>query len=103
MTAGRSRSALPRQPASGVLARTGSPEQRAQNEAIHEPLRPTTGTPQIVQDALRSPGRPLSFDTRAAMNLRFGQDFSGVRVHTGETAAEAAAAVNANAFTAGNH
>ena len=39
--------------------------------------------PEIVYDVLRSPGQPLDMQTRAYMEPRFGQDFSGVRVHTG--------------------
>ena len=35
------------------------------------------------------------------MEPRFGQDFSGVRVHTGSNAAESARAVNARAYTVG--
>ncbi len=37
------------------------------------------------------------------MESRFGHNFSQVRVHTDETAAEAARALRANAFTVGNH
>jgi hypothetical protein len=37
------------------------------------------------------------------MEPRFGHDFSRVRVHTDERAAESAHAVGANAYTAGNH
>ena len=37
------------------------------------------------------------------MEPRFGHDFSKVRVHTDDTAAEAARTLHANAFTAGSH
>jgi hypothetical protein len=37
------------------------------------------------------------------MEPRFGRDFSGVRVHTDSAAAESARAVNANAYTVGQH
>ena len=57
--------------------------------------------PPIVQDVLRSPGRPLDAPTQAFMEPRFGQDFSGVRVHTDAKAAESARAVNALAYTVG--
>ena len=40
-------------------------------------------------------------NTRAFMEQRFGQDFSGVRVHTGQAAEKAASAINARAFTKG--
>src|SRR5215208_7181257 len=60
-----------------------------------------TDVPPIVYEALQSPGQPMSDGTREFMESRFEQDFSGVRVHTGEMAAEAAESVNANAFTVG--
>ncbi|MFZ1221341.1 MAG: DUF4157 domain-containing protein [Chthoniobacterales bacterium] len=54
--------------------------------------------PPIVQEALLSPGEPLSQTTRKSMESRFGHDFSTVRVHTDERAARAAAAIDARAF-----
>jgi hypothetical protein len=59
--------------------------------------------PALVRDVLGSPGHPLDASTRASMEPRFGYDFSQVRVHTDERAAESARAVSANAYTAGNH
>ena len=59
--------------------------------------------PPIVHDVLRSPGRPLDDATRGLMESRFGHDFSGVRLHTDGRAAESARAVNALAYTVGNH
>jgi hypothetical protein len=47
-------------------------------------------------------GSPLDADTRVDMESRFGQDFSGVRVHTGGDAHESAVAVNAHAYTVGS-
>lgn len=58
--------------------------------------------PQIVHDVLRSPGQPLDAGTRALMEPRFNHDFSHVRVHTDERAAESALSVNALAYTVGN-
>lgn len=59
--------------------------------------------PPIVHEVLRSPGRPLDRETRAFMEPRFGRDFSEVRVHTDSKAAESARAVNALAYTVGQH
>jgi hypothetical protein len=59
--------------------------------------------PEIVHDVLRSSGQPLDASARAYMEPRFGQDFSGVRVHTDNRAAESAASVNALAYTVGQH
>ena len=39
---------------------------------------------------------------RAFFEPRFGQDLSGVRIHTGGTADTAARAINARAFSLGN-
>lgn len=59
--------------------------------------------PPFVNEVLRSPGRPLNRETRAFMEPRFGHDFSQVRVHTDNNAAESARIVNAWAYTVGNH
>src|SRR5258708_6511033 len=59
--------------------------------------------PSLVREVMESPGRPLDSATRSTMEPRFGFDFSRVRVHTGEEAAESARAMNANAYTAGEH
>ena len=57
--------------------------------------------PSSVRQTLDTPGRPLDASTRAFMEPRFGQDFSGVRVHTSPEAARSARDVNALAYTAG--
>jgi outer membrane protein OmpA-like peptidoglycan-associated protein len=62
----------------------------------------TDRAPQIVQDVLNTPGRPLDPDARAFMEPRFGQDFSQVRVHTDAKAADSANAVHAKAYTVGS-
>jgi outer membrane protein OmpA-like peptidoglycan-associated protein len=59
--------------------------------------------PAIVHDVLSSPGQPLDESTRAFMEPRFGQDFSGVRVHSDARAAESARSVNALAYTVGTN
>ncbi len=56
-----------------------------------------------VDAALASSGRPLVPSLRRSMEARFGYDFSGVRVHDDPTAAAAAGALRANAFTLGDH
>jgi hypothetical protein len=62
----------------------------------------TAEAPPIVHQALRSPGQPLDASVRL-MESRFGRDFSDVRIHTDSLAAQSAQAVNALAYTAGNH
>lgn len=50
---------------------------------------------------LGSPGQPIDAPTRAFMERGFGHSFAEVRVHTGVSAAEAASALDARAFTVG--
>ena len=59
--------------------------------------------PASVRRTVGSAGRPLDSGTRAAMEARFGRDFGAVRVHTDHGAAESARAVNARAYTVGQH
>lgn len=59
--------------------------------------------PPAVHDVLHAPGRPLDSGMRGFMEQRFGQDFSGVRVHADGDAASSAAAVQARAYTVGEH
>jgi|GEM_PF-7042190 len=56
-----------------------------------------------VDRALASPARSLDPATRAAMEPRFGHDFSRVRIHTGGQADASARALDANAYTVGRH
>ena len=59
--------------------------------------------PPIVHDVLRSNGQPLDGSTRNLMESRFGRDFSRVRLHTDERAAESARSVDALAYTVGQN
>lgn len=67
--------------------------------------RPATpsAVPSIVHEVLGSPGHTLDHSTRAFFESRFGYDFGHVRIHTDTRAAESASAVNALAYTLGNH
>jgi hypothetical protein len=62
-----------------------------------------TSVPAGVARTIASPGRSLDAGARATMESRFGRDFGGVRVHTDHQAAESARAVNARAYTVGQH
>jgi len=66
------------------------------------PNGPVSAPPSVAR-TLVSPGRSLDASTRAFMEPRFGRDFSGVRVHSDSASAESARAVNANAYTVGQH
>lgn len=57
--------------------------------------------PALVRNALAGPARPLEPAFRDRMETRFGQDLSGVRVHSDSAAGEAARSVGAAAFTLG--
>jgi len=59
--------------------------------------------PAIVEDVLGTPGQPLAESARKNLEPRFGQDFRQVRIHEDSRAAESASAVNALAYTVGNH
>lgn len=59
--------------------------------------------PPGVQTVLASTGRPLDARTRAFFETRFGHDFGDVRVHTDRGAAQSAALLGAQAYTAGHH
>jgi hypothetical protein len=52
-------------------------------------------------NSLQSRGRPLPEASRAFFGARFGYDFSRVRLHTDNRAAETARAIDARAFTIG--
>jgi hypothetical protein len=58
--------------------------------------------PGLVDDVLQSAGEPLDAATRAFFEPRFGHDFSRVRVHVDERAANSATSVGALAYTVGS-
>ncbi len=63
--------------------------------------RDATVAPPIVHEALAGPARPLDPATRAFMGSRLRYDFSRVRLHCDERAADSADAVGAQAYTVG--
>jgi hypothetical protein len=70
---------------------------------LFPPNRPSAAPPEAVPVALGSPGRPLDSATRASFETSFGHDFSRVRVHTSEAAAQSALDEDADAYTVGQH
>lgn len=56
-----------------------------------------------VHDVISGSGSPLDGGVRADMEARMGQDFSDVRVHTGDTADASARSVSAHAYTVGSN
>jgi len=73
-----------------------APVHAGTNNAMTEP-------PPSVNETLSSPGQPLDTASRGHLEPRFGADFSQVRIHADDRAAESARAVHANAYTAGQH
>ena len=85
-------------------------QRQPEEEEEEELLQPKTGNgknPPLRADtanaihSLRGGGQALDSATRSFMEPRFGRDFSQVRVHTGNRAAELAQSINARAFTIG--
>lgn len=72
-------------------------------QSISGPGTAATQAPPLVAEVLRAPGQQLEPNTRRFMEARFGRDFSRVRVHKGEKAGQAARAIGAKAYTAGQH
>jgi hypothetical protein len=77
-------------------------EEKLQKKAAG-PQAAGSEAPPLVHEVVRSPGQPLDAETRGFFELRFGHDFSRVRVHTGASAEQSARAVNAHAYTVRNN
>lgn len=63
----------------------------------------TSSVGSSIERMQSSGGQPLSASARSFAEPRFGRDFSSVRVHMGAEAASASRALNARAFTMGEH
>jgi len=84
-------------------AKSEAGAESVQRESTHRDAKGANDAPAIVHDVLKSTGKALDSTTRTSMEPHFGQDFSGVRVHTDAKAAESARAVHAHAYTVGNN
>jgi hypothetical protein len=85
-----------------------TPEQLSHDGAFASMQRKSNGSQAragtaVVDDVLSSGGQPLDYASRAFFEPRFGYDFSNVRVHADDRAAESAKAVGAKAYTVGEH
>ncbi|RIK35289.1 MAG: hypothetical protein DCC55_30735, partial [Chloroflexi bacterium] len=97
-----------------VQAQTEEKEEepvQAEREKEEEPVQAQAdgavapASPVEVQEQLRARrgrGAPLPDGVRQQMELRFGADFSGVRIHTDDPAIQLTRLLKANAFTQGN-
>lgn len=68
------------------------------NEQVSAPADVSSGI-----EGLTSGGHSLPQKSKAFFEPRFGQDFSQVKIHTSDHAERLAGAINARAFTYGNH
>jgi Domain of unknown function (DUF4157) len=75
---------------------------KAQVPSVARKVAPTASRAPAPGPLQRSPGRPLDAVVRTAMESRFQQDFSGVRVHADTAAAASASTLFADAYTFGN-
>ncbi|HEV7891111.1 MAG TPA: DUF4157 domain-containing protein [Pyrinomonadaceae bacterium] len=85
--------------AAASVGLTAAPRKIARREAAGGEAAQVA--PPIVQEVLRSHGRPLDASAREWMEPRFRQDFGHVRIHADGRAAESARAVRARAYTVG--
>jgi Domain of unknown function (DUF4157) len=93
-------------PTRAPAARPAAPEPVRDELADLSDLQDRLGnraTAALIASALAGAGQPLDPSLRAEMERRFGHDLAGVRVHTGDVAAESARAVQALAYTVGHH
>ena len=95
------RTAATRRQAAGVERRTGLVLQRCGDGRCA--CNRCRARDDAVRRALDVPGRALDAPLRLAMESRFGFDFSGVRLHTHDRAAESADVIGARAYTVGSH
>lgn len=77
-------------------------EARKNAEALSQGIDPMS-TPQSSAAPAMEGGQPLAARERTVFETRFGRDFSNVRVHTDQPAADAAEAMGARAFTYGSN
>jgi Domain of unknown function (DUF4157) len=84
---------------SGRERRSEPPILRLQHEAGNH----ATADLLAAAHAVESGGRPLAPGLRTEMEAKLGADLSAVRVHTEEDAAVSAAALDASAYTLGDH
>lgn len=76
--------------------------ERLQTKRVRASATERVSAPPMVHEVLQSPAQPLDFATRVFMEPRFHHDFSQVRVHTDNNAADSARDIKALAYTSGH-
>jgi hypothetical protein len=86
-------------------------EEKAQRKPLASFIqkKESSGSGTVVSEAVnnqiastRGSGSTLDSSTKSFMESRFGEDFSNVRIHTGQYASQLSQDLNAQAFTVGN-
>ena len=76
-------------------------QKTAGNSAVSSMLGPSRGD--LVRSVIEGPGRPIDSGVVDMVRKATGDDASGIQVHEGPAAAEAASSVKAEMFASGNH
>lgn len=76
--------------------------ERLERQRVPEDEGQQRTLPESVHEVLASSGQALDTETRALMEPRFAYDFSRVRIHTDDRAAQSAREVDALAYTQGS-
>jgi uncharacterized protein DUF4157 len=87
----------------GVAISAAAPASQVRRSGAAAMAPGCASAPPIVDQVLTNPGQPLDGGARRFMEHRFGRDFSSVRVHADAQAAASARAVDAHAYTVGDH
>ena len=88
----------------GAPGVSGECEECQKNHSLHGGHSAEVApAPASVHEVLRAPGKALDPASREFFAARFGHDFSRVRIHADDRAAESAKEVGARAYTVGNH
>lgn len=86
-----------------VERRNQASVQRSAQAAHDDGPAGEVGVPDTVRNVISTPGKSLDESVQREMESKIGDDFSDVQLHTGPAASAAADAINARAFTVGNH
>lgn len=78
-------------------------KEKLQRQAGGQAAETPETVPPVVHEVPSGPGEPLDPAARGFFEPRFGQDFSGVRIHSDPRAAESARSVSAVAYTLGTN
>ncbi len=89
--------------AAQVMGATDGPSQTSPAPTAMQTNSGASVAPPIVHEALAGKGQPLDGSARSFMESRLGHDFSQIRIHTNAKAQESAHALDALAYTRGNH